>query len=64
MTRRRTCGKRSHPDMETAIAAAIRLSHNNVPLRPYLHDGPNGCGCWHLTKQERRPTALSAPARA
>lgn len=44
-------GKRRHTSQRAAIAAAIRLSRNNVPLRVYRCPFCHG---WHLTKQQRR----------
>lgn len=42
------CGKRRHPTQIAAIAAALRLSRFNRPLRVY--QCPD-CGGWHLTKK-------------
>lgn len=52
-----SCGKRCHPDDESAIAAAIRLSaRRGLGLRVYAC--PEGAG-YHLTK---RPTYSAARA--
>lgn len=44
-------GKRRHTSERSAIAAAIRLSRGNRPLRVYRCPL---CKGWHLTKQEKR----------
>lgn len=50
------CGKRRHRSQMSAIAAAIRLSRNNVPLRVYQCPACHG---WHLTK---KPTWKGTPS--
>ena len=50
------CGKRRHPTETSAIAAAIRLSRFNRPLRVYHCPA---CGHWHLTKTPKKETTPS-----
>lgn len=59
-TKCRCKGKRSHHSLESAIAAAVRLSRNNVPLRPYRC--PTASGVWHLT--HHIPPTVPAPKGA
>ena len=44
------CNKRKHPNRMRAIAAAVRLSRNNVPLRVYFCET---CKSYHLTKRPK-----------
>ena len=45
-----SCGKRTHRNKTAAIAAAIRLSRNNVPLRTYYC---HKCRGHHLTSKPK-----------
>lgn len=47
-------GKRRHATWESAVAAAIRLSRANRPLRVYQCDR---CGDFHLTHRLARGVA-------